>query len=365
MSLWPIKTAVPELYTEWDGVMPGIHYNDYLVTPPRHYSEALMTSLPPKAFYYLPGADILALAVGLDILAWPGWSYRLALFSADTGAFQEWRGLSFFLWAWLSSAGPGSYGQIYACGQSFNGVAQVDPYTLAWAAGQWTVAPGDWDPGTIFTWAVVNRQDHLIAGVSTWNLEIYDLAVSPPALLHTLRLPNTLGGLAYENRDCLWLVTNNGLIAKARYRAVMPRWEMLSSVQDPSADALAYLCAFDSLRNRLAVFRQRPDAADGASQSQIEFYRPLVQVAGLTDPVPVSRVRAADRVDFVTHLYGSQGEGVTPYVINAALEAPALGTVLTPVAATGLNGAGVVKYLAPAATGEETLTVTATITDGA
>ena len=159
----------------------------------------------------------------------------------------------------------------------------------------------------------------------------------------------------------LWLVTQDGLIAKANYR--LGRWEMLSTVQDPAPDALNYLCAFDAKRNRLAIFRQRPDAADGACQCQIEFYRPLCRVGRLTDPVPVSPLRAGTKVHLVAHLVGDSGEGIGGYLVNGELLDPAQGTLLTPVAGTELCGAVTFKYQAPAAV-EDTLKISATIVDG-
>jgi hypothetical protein len=96
----------------------------------------------------------------------------------------------------------------------------------------------------------------------------------------------------------------------------------------------------------------------------LEFYRPLYKVAGLTDPVPVSRVRAEEKVLFVAHLYGDNGEGVSPYTVNAALEEPVEGRLRTPFAGTELNGAASFRYQAPEVGCTEKLKLSATITDG-
>jgi hypothetical protein len=96
----------------------------------------------------------------------------------------------------------------------------------------------------------------------------------------------------------------------------------------------------------------------------LEFYRPLYQVAGLTDPVPVTRLRAGEKVLFVAHLYGDNGEGVSPYTVNAAMEEPVEGRLLTPFSGTELNGAATFRYQAPAAGCTEKLKLSTTVTDG-
>jgi len=362
MSLWPLKTVSPCLeYHQWDGVPHyPIRYNEWLITPPRIYDEAINSV---GHFFYEPGGDLLVAYMIFDTYHWPSWACWRYEFSAETGAFIKRSQAGIISMAWACHAGMGSYNKTYTTMNSTTRIYEVPWDSLSPGAGMWSVDPYTWNPKTIFRYAVVNREDNLIAGVGSWTLEVWDIS-GIPVRRAQMRLPNVLGYLAYESRDNLWLITQDGLVAKANYRVNPPRWEMLSSVQNPSPDAKNYLVAFDTKRRRLAVFRQRPDAEDGSCQCQLEFYRPLYKVAGLTDPVPVSRLRAEEKVLFVAHLYGDNGEGVSPYTVNATLEEPVGGRLLTPFAGTELNGAASFRYQAPAASCTEKLKLSSTITDG-
>ncbi|RJR45465.1 MAG: hypothetical protein C4567_03155 [Deltaproteobacteria bacterium] len=358
MALYPISVKAPCLtYHLWDGVAPFIHYNDYLVTPPRVYDESL-NSL--GHFFYDPGTDKLVGFATFSIYHWPGWAVYRYEWDPVTGAFLGRSPASIFAMAWANHAGPGSYGAIYTTWRSCYAISEVKSSTLTHASGMWEINPWTWNPQRIFNFAVVNRENKIIAGVGSWYLETWDIS-GTPFLKGQLRLPQPLGYLAYEDRKHCWAITKNGLIAKANYQ--IPRWEMLSSVQDPSPDAVNYLCAFDTKRKRLAVFRQRPDAEDGACQCQLEFYYPLYRVAGLTEPVPVSRLRTGDLVRFVAHLYGDTGEGVASYLLHGELLEPATGQLLTPMSGAELCGGATFRYRAPGP-GSDTLKISAVITDG-
>lgn len=356
MALYPVAAVSPCLsYNLWNGVQPQYLYNPYLIAPPRIYAEEISGI---AQFFYEPGNDLLVAYIMMNIIDWPGWAVYRYTWQAETGAFKEKVKKSVWL-AWINHAGNGSLNKIFTTRRDGSLIQEVTWDSLAYQGG-WQADPSAWNPSTLFNYAVVNLQDGLLAGVSSWSLDIWNIS-GTPSLKGSLRLPNTLGYLAYEDRRHCWITTKDGMVAKANYR--IPRWEMLSAVQDPSPDAINYLCAFDTRRKRLAVFRQRPNAADGACRCQLEFYRPIYRVAGLTDPVPVSALRAGERVRFVSHLYGDAGEGVAGYMVNAALEAPALGEVLTPRGAAELNGAITFRYQAPAP-GQDTLQLSAMITDG-
>jgi hypothetical protein len=356
MGLWPLSALAPCLsYHPWGGM--AYPYNPYLVTPPRIYDEAIRSI---SDFFYEPGNDILVAFMQFDINAWPGWAAYRYKFNADTGAFIERQAASIYTMAWHNHAGVGSCNTIFTTMRSSTTIHQVPWDTLTPQAGMWQADPHTWNPASTYNFALVNLIDGILAGVSSWNLDLWNLNPTPRLRL-SMRLPDTLGYLAYEDRNNLWLITHGGLVAKANYR--LGRWEMLSTVQNPSPDAINYLCAFDTRRKRLAVFRQRPDAADGACQCQIEFYRPLCRVGLLTDPVPVSPLRAGEKVRLVAHLVGDSGEGIGGYLVNAELLDPAQGECLTPVAGTELCGAVTFRYRAPAA-GTDTLKISATVTDG-
>lgn len=358
MALYPIKIVAPCLnYNLWDGVTYTA-YNQYLITPPRIYEEAINSV---AHFFYEPSNDCLVAYMQFDTIHWPSWGAYLFKWKADTGEFIGREETSIFNIAWANKAGVGSYNHIYTTMKPNSKINEV-PWNdlIGWESGMWSVDPSTWTPPSIYSHALVNRIDGIVCGISSMNLDIWDIS-STPTRTAQMRLPNTLGYLTYENRENLWLVTNDGLIAKANYQ--MARWEMLSAVQDPSPDAIDYLCAFDTKRKRLAVFRRRPDATDGACQCQLEFYRPLCRVAQLTDPVPVSPLRAGEKVRFVAHLIGDTGEGIASYLINGELLEPVSGECLTPVAQTENCGAITFRYQATEAC-EDTLKISATITDG-
>jgi hypothetical protein len=361
MALWPLFT-VPDCiqYGTTFKVMFSTTYNQFLILPPRIYPESIASIVH---WYYSPGWDRLCLWVMLDTCQWPGWAVRRYDFDAATGALLGQYGQGWGPVAWVNNGSLGSYGVIYATWSSNSSITQMNPDTMWPDAGMWSINPGQWSPGQFFTHALVNREDGLIVGVSSWTLEIWEINGTPTRRA-SFHLPYTLGYLAYESRDIAWIITKNGLVGKMNYRLNPARWEMLSSVQNPAPDALDYCVAFDPKRKRLAVFRWRPDAEDGACQCQLEFYRPLYKVAGLTDPVPVSRLRAGERPRFVAHLYGENGEGVSAYLINAALQEPAAGSLLASTAAADLCGAATFRYQAPVGEAAEKLMLSATITDG-
>jgi hypothetical protein len=361
MSLWPIKTVTGIMEYELCQGNDGF-YNAVLCTPPRIYRETL---LQLASFFYEPSNDHLVGFMTFQQKAWPGWGAWRYEWSAETGEFikRTWCGI----WpiAYPKHAGLGSYNKIFCVFSSGPQISDVPWDTLYWADGTWLVDTSTWVPEPHFVQALVNLQDNLVVGVKDWNLEVWDIS-GTPTLIKALRLPNTLGYLCMESREICWVITKDGLILKANYKDPSPRWEMLSSVQpDDHPDTYNFLMTWDPKRGRLVVLRQRHDAEDGANQCQFEFYRPLVKIIGMTDPVPVNRHRAGDLVEFVAHLYGNAGEGVTPYRVIGSLVAPAQGTLLRAEASSAVNGAVSLLYQAPAESGEDTLILAASINDGA
>ncbi|MHB9075247.1 MAG: hypothetical protein ACYC6G_17205 [Desulfobaccales bacterium] len=351
MALYPIKVISPCMsYPAWNGVVPTFFYKQYLVTPPRIYSEQISRL---TQFFYEGGTDKYVAYAWLDIINWPGWSTCRYTWDAETGAFLGKQSQNIVM-NYVNRAGNGSFGKIFATFTSGSSVQEVTWDSLAYVGG-WQANPGTWSPGRIFSHIVVNLQDGLLVGVNGSSLETWNIN-GTPTLLSTLRIPYGVGYLAFEDRQSCWIITTNGFILKANYR--VPRWEMLSGVQNPSADATGYLAAFDTKRKRLGVLRLRPNNTDGACQNQIEIYRPIYRVAGLTEPVPVSPLRADERVHFVAHLYGDAGEGVAGYMVNADLGPDPLGQLLTPASSSELNGALTFRYQAPGA-GEDTLHLSA------
>jgi hypothetical protein len=358
MALWQIKTVSPCInYNAWSGAPPA--YNPYLVTPPRIYPESVIRI---SHFYYDPGRNQFHLWVQLAITAWPSWAVRRYDFDAE-GICLGYTSMGIWPTSWVNHGVLGSYGSVYATWNSNYTITEMNILNMWPDTGMWSINPSQWNPSSIFSYALVNREDNLIVGVTSWYLQIWDIS-GTPTLLKKLRLPYTLGYLCWESREICWIITQNGLVGKINYQRTNPRWEMLSSVQNPEPSALGYSIAFDTKRNRIAVLRWLPDAADGACRIQLEFYRPLYRATGLTDPVPVSPLRTGKIVSFVSQLYGTNGEGVTTSLMNGELQAPAAGTLLNPGIWSDLSGAANFRYQAPAAPASEVLAVSATVTDG-
>jgi hypothetical protein len=366
MSLWKLKTVSPAFdYTLWGGIVPTYHYNDYLVTPPRIYQEELRSSDPVSHFFYEPSNDYLVLFVWFNTYAYPGWKFHRLTFAAATGDLVEDVSVS---WAavWTNAGSVGSYNKIYATMNSSTKIYEVSWKTAAPPTGAWYIDPAAWSPSTIFARAVVNREDNLIAGIGTWDLDIWDIS-GTPAKQASMRLPqagNVSGAyMTYEDRKRLWIVTPSGLLLKANY--AVPRWEILSSVDTPGEDDIGYAIAFDTKRKRLVLFRQKTNASDGACRCTFEFYRPLINVEadGLTDPVPVQPVRCGQKTIFLAHLHGVSGEPVSPYTIAGALQDPAAGSLNSSKGGTNLNGGVSFNYQAPETPGTDTLELSCSYTD--
>jgi hypothetical protein len=370
MGLWNVKTVAPCMeYIDNGSCTPppgptGV-YNKALLTCPKHYQQ---TTSSVANFFYEPGQDRLIAHILLSTTYWPSWDARRYEFDAETGEWlnsdsvlsrsdDSWIGI----WgvAYTRAATMGSFSKIYACRNSETKIREI-----MWECGEpvtngWWVDPYTWTPKSIYGFAVVNRIDNLLAAAANWTLDCWRNISTTPERFAQLRLPNVVDYLAYESRNYCWVITKDGVICKADYQ--VPRWEMLSTVQDPETDTKQYLITFDTKRKRVVVFRHRPDAEDGACQNQLEFYYPMVKAGQLTQPVPVTSLRAGGRIILAAHLIGDAGEGLTPYTVNGELQAPVDGKLITPFSGTELNGRVCFQYQAPDISCDETLKLDVTV----
>jgi len=83
----------------------------------------------------------------------------------------------------------------------------------------------------------------------------------------------------------------------------------------------------------------------------------MVNPAQLTQPVPVTSLKAGKRVVLVAHLIVEAGEGVTPYTVNGELQEPVDGRLVTPFSGTEMSGRVCFQYQAPNEACEETLSL--------
>ena len=194
------------------------------------------------------------------------------------------------------------------------------------------------------------------------DMHFWDISSTPSVYMGKMTGPGVIDDVSYEDRHRMWVVTKSGYIQKINYQLL--RTELLSQVADRDPTDLRYLIAWDQKRFRLAVFRHKPDNADGSCASTIEFYRPLPKIALLTDPVPIKPLRYGQHIPFSFHLVGTAGEGISPYMVEAELAAPVDGYLERASMGTGQYGVGGVEYVAPDKTCVETLQLKATYTDG-
>ena len=374
MSLWPILTVAPCMeYVDLGRCFPsGVPskwyenrwwYNDWLVTCPRHYKQ---TTMNVANFFYEPGNDRLIAHIVLTTTYWPGWDVQRYEFAAEDGTWinreEVLAGQAFIgIWgaSWTRDATMGSFNKIYACRNSETAIREISWETAVPVDNGWWVDPYTWNPKSIYGFAVVNRVDNLLAAAASWTLDCWRNISGTPERFGHLRLPNVLNYLAYENRNYCWGITKDGVIVKADYQ--VPRWEMISTVQNPTDDVKGYAITFDTRRKRVVVFRWREDAADGACRNQLEFYYPMVNPAKLTKPVPVTSLRAGKRIVFVSHLIGDAGEGLSPYTVEGEMVPPVEGKLNTPFTNTERSGRACFQYQAPATGCLETLRLRTTV----
>jgi hypothetical protein len=371
MSLWHVKTVAPCMEYIDNGVcypspsQQNWLYHRELITCPRHFQQ---TTLAVPHFFYEPGNDRLVAQILLNTTYWPSWDARRYEFDPDTGSWMNrdsvlnrdddsWTGI----WgaSWTGAATMGSFNKIYACRNSETKIREISWRTAVPIDNGWWVDPYTWNPKSIYNFAVVNRVDNLLAAAASWTMDCWANIGATPERFGQLRLPNVLNYLAYENRNYCWGITKDGVIVKADYQ--VPRWEMISTVQDPTDDARGYYLTFDTKRKRVVVFRWREDAADGACRNQLEFYYPMVSPARLTKPVPVTSLRAGKRLVFVSHLIGDAGEGLSPYTVEGEMAAPVEGRLITPFTNTERSGRAAFQYQAPDSDCIETLRLRTTV----
>lgn len=363
MALELLRSVAPCLtYEPYTGgsstLFPAYLYNPWLITPPRQYQESLQ---PAKHFFYEPNGDHLVL-LGMEYyIFWPGWRVVRYVWNSEDGSLAgdqsgPQTGAPYWI-SWTASTETGGFGKIYACGNSYTYVQEVDWRTLAPVSGGFRTC--DWPDHPVFRHAVVNRTHRLLAGATSWELEVWDYQT--PTKLGTLRLPYLLSDLAYENDDLLWAVHQNGLLSKIDYR--QRRFETLTRIKAPDPEDLNYLAAFDSKRKRLVIFRHKPDAADGACRCQLEFYRPHPRPVLLTDPVPIAPLRVGKESQFISQVTGDGGEAVTSQLITASLIDPVQGRMLSTSTSTGQDGAAGLRYQASNEPATDTLQVSVTVPD--
>ena len=338
MSLWFLEKKAPCInYVAWDGVTPAT-YNPYLITPPRIYTESIVM-IP--SFFYVPGNDRLVAFMWFDYYRWPSWSHYRFEWNAGTGELIKRESASIWGSVYTRGACIGSYGRIYSTYIDAYEVYDVDWQTLLPQTLIWTC------PDPIQYYALINREDDVAMTIASWVANIYTLSTS--AKTAVLRFPVASNHISWESRRHAWAINPNGAVFKIAYAAIPPRFEFMSSVQNPEPTAIDYRIAFDTLRTVSPSCAGCLTRKMAPAISDLEFYRPIVKVSslGLTDPVPVTPIREGQAARFISHLHGDTGEGLGAYYIGAGLAVPATGNLISPAAPTQVNGEASFGYQAP------------------
>jgi len=283
------------------------------------------------------------------------WAANL-YFDGETGEYKYGIAAPWNLWQLLGYLpmvwSPGSFGKVYSTAIDYAlptyMLCEIDVDTRLPVIVM-AVPSNTWNPPVTFGICTycMERQEAIIIGGSTFgedNIQVWNCS-DPyvPVRKSIIDVPGLISNLCYENKELIWMITEDGIIAKLNYELASPRYEMLSSVQDPGGDTLGYQVTYDTKRKRVVVFRIRADA-DGKNQSSLEFYRPYYVPSQITDPVPVKKIVGGQVTDFVGHLLGSAGEGVAAQTVIPSLSVGANGNLLTNVAPTSLNGSFLVRY---------------------
>lgn len=334
-SRWP--SGYPSYYYPWFGSI----YNAALVTCPKHFEEAFSNIYH---FYYDPGSDTIRLNPTFSVVYWPGYAFKSISFDADGNYLSTWWGNFGDAWyqAYTSNGSAGSYGRIYGIRLGKN-IVSLDPAT-ANPDGVYANSLENWPGNPTSSFIIANVAAGYAVLGSGASLTFWRNIDAAPEKFSQLTLPFAMDYLCYESETIMWAIGTGGELAKINYQ--LPRLEMLSQVHNPDPTVQKYMLTFDTKRNRLVVFSQLPDAADGACQSKIEFYWPVNEPGTLTKPVPVNALRAGEQITFVAHLIGDAGEGIASALVQASLADPAHGSLITPQVTSEASGRCLLRYQA-------------------
>lgn len=123
--------------------------------------------------------------------------------------------------------------------------------------------------------------------------------------------------LGYENDEIAWILYSDVFFGSSagshqslvKYNYFRNQFELVSEIQQGVGTDLMARIAFDTKRKKLAVFRVKADAANGAAVNAFELYSPHPAMSRVTVPVNITRLAPDTRTQFRTHLLGTKAEG--------------------------------------------------------
>lgn len=325
MSLLLLKTGSPAInYSSCpDPGDPGQNYFPNFCQFPRVFQESITV---PQGFFYEPNTDKYNLVSRLNHIFWPSWKYNYYRISPVTGVEESRQGIAggAIDFSWTGDRRAGGYKKIYAYRIFFpiNAIVEITP-EIGLATVEQLATPlinaSDVN-GLSLAKSIINRKDTIVGLIDGFDFVTINYTTATE--LKRIRLPeNVIDDIAYEDDQRCWVLLrdpNSGLvIVKINY--ILGRIELMSRLQtsESGPDITAQL-AFDTRRKNIAVFRQRPDAADGSPQHIVEIYKPIALTNILTDPVPVTPIVPNQQATFVAHVAGDKGEAGTGVKVSAS-----------------------------------------------
>lgn len=356
----PLRYYTPEeLYGIPDGTGLDSLYNPYLVTPPRHFAEALQPSGSLIGAFVAkernPISDYtLQLMATVDSIYWPSYAFRRWRVDGTTGTQLSTDTIT---------ANPLSTMQIYqmrdgslwATVSAGNRFYELDPLTFAEIAGTSQTAAKY--GATSINWPLVDRAQNVVI-IKTNNegnnqIGVYDFTSG--ALVRRINISGQVTQVFPEDATRCYLVSSNGMLNLVDYSV----GHVISTLRAPPLEAgtLDSLYAWDRFLRRLLVFQQRADDTDGTCLSTFSGYYPVPLALKLSAPVAIKAPRAHRDTPFLCRVFGDAGEGISGVKVT-----PTAGTSTIAGAPpfTDRDGEAVIT-LTPDVAGSDTLDLSATV----
>lgn len=369
MSLQLVQSGNPAVTYQVATSLPSFVYNAHLVTSPRIYKEEIASI---EGFYYDIARDKYVLVALMDQIFYPSWKYTRFDFSPETGlqvSREDFEGGAIGF-AWTTGYENGDWKKVYAhrIFSPNNAIVEVRntiPEPTSFQLNNPIVQDSDVG-GLAMNTFVLSRENNIIAFSDGNGHFVYRFNYNTGSQLTSIRIPEQgMRDMAYENNELAWgLMNDNGSsggFAVAKFNFISPKFQMYSRVP-PSASGTDQdaSIAFDSVRKSLAVFRKRAADSTGAAQHIIDIYKPIEVPTDITDPVPVTHIKANSRGTLVAHVIGEKGTGGGNRAVKVT-NTNASATLKHPTTVSQLNGSVVIPYDAPDGNSTDTITLSVTV----
>ncbi len=326
MGLQPCFTAADALdYQLWDGVVPGTHYNDYLITPPRVYSEelqAITTTYTGGTMWVERSGNkyseyTLNHWAVMTQYAWPGWGLKRWRLDAQFGhrvSSTAWVGSvvmdqityepSGFIW-WF-----GAHADAYQGGPTLVDASSLAPTTTHITNAQWRDAKGN-VPGGATDFAIDRGNDRMMV---RWNTnavgEVGIYKYSTKQLLANIYTPNSTCGIIVTGDGFIYVVDVLDWLIEYDYNGVFQNAFRNPRRQTYLGGNGGVVYGWDPFFKRLLFAGVTPNAANGACTVRPQGFYPVAAQAALTPPIPRQVPRKNKRTTFFSHLCGEGAEAL-------------------------------------------------------